>query len=284
MNRYRSLVFRSMGFASRHRRPCMLLACVLLLAAGALLGQAPRFMGIKLLNNGNVGIGTETPKTTLHVVGPTTLEGDLTLTGALQGSEKYQNAAVLGGMFVNGGANRGKDFNLPVPQFVLRYNRAAAVRVGVSPIEIWSPNYDPDAAQLKNFIISNPTDAKKYLVHATLEGPEGAVYYRGSAQLRNGRVEIELPHYFEALTRSKGRTIQLTTIDGFDPITVLSQGGEKIKNGRFIVVSNNHESKQAFDWEVKAIRADAPELEVEPSRDKIAVGGFGPYTFVAKER
>jgi hypothetical protein len=132
---------------------------------------------------------------------------------------------------------------------------------------------------VKTFVIDHPIDESKYLVHATLEGPEAGVYYRGTAQLVNGEAEIELPHYFEALTRQEGRTIMLTNIDGFDRLMVKRIDGQKIKNGRFLVVADNAQSTQEFDWEVKAIRKDVPHLDVEPDKDDLIVRGNGPYTY-----
>jgi hypothetical protein len=117
------------------------------------------------------------------------------------------------------------------------------------------------------------------MVHATLEGPEGAVYYRGTGRLQDGRAEIELPEYFEEFTRKEERTVILTNVDGFDRLAVRTVEGEKIRDGRFVVVSENPGSTQEFDWEVKAVRADGPKLVVEPEKTSIRVGGFGPYRF-----
>ncbi len=147
-------------------------------------------------------------------------------------------------------------------------------------IQIWNSS----ANVFKTFIVEHPLDQDKYIVHATLEGPEGAVYYRGTSQLCNGKVTISLPPYFEAFTRKEHRTIILTNIDGFDRIAVQSIEGEKIKDGKFIVISDNPESSQQFDWEVKAVRADGPKLQAEPSKQDLQVGGFGPYTFEIRQQ
>ena len=146
-------------------------------------------------------------------------------------------------------------------------------------IQIWNSS----AGVFKTFIVDHPLDNDKYIVHATLEGPEGAVYYRGTSQLCNGKVTISLPHYFEAFTRKEHRTIILTNIDGFDRIAIQSIDGEKIKDGNFVVVSDNPGSSQQFDWEVKAVRADGPQLQAEPNKEDLQVGGFGPYTFEIRQ-
>ena len=74
---------------------------------------------------------------------------------------------------------------------------------------------------------------------------------------------IALPEYFEKLTRSEGRTVLLTNLDGFDRIAVQRQSRRQVSGGRFTVVSDNPASSQAFTWEVKAVRADVPAIDVE---------------------
>ncbi|NER25408.1 MAG: hypothetical protein F6J86_17330 [Symploca sp. SIO1B1] len=146
-------------------------------------------------------------------------------------------------------------------------------------IQIWNSS----AGVFKTFIVEHPLDEAKYIVHATLEGPEGAVYYRGTSQLYEGKATISLPPYFEAFTRKEQRTIILTNIDGFDRIAIKSIDGEKIKDGKFVVISDNPQSSQQFDWEVKAVRADGPQLQAEPNKQDLQVGGFGPYRFEIKQ-
>jgi hypothetical protein len=139
--------------------------------------------------------------------------------------------------------------------------------------------YNPNAGT-KTFVIDHPNDSRRYLVHATLEGPEGAVFYRGSARLDHGRAEVALPSYFESLTLTSDRTVILTNIDGFDRLAVETQRDGKVANGRFVVISDNPNSAQAFDWEVKAVRKDVPRLVDAPLKTEISVAGFGPYTFI----
>ncbi len=117
----------------------------------------------------------------------------------------------------------------------------------------------------KNFVIDHPLDPEnKKLVHSTLEGPEVAVFYRGEAQLQNGKAEIILPVYFEALTRKENRTVLLTPFVEFlgNPVTNLVT--TPVKDGKFSVgaIDQNNPS-QKFYWEVKAVRADIAPLEVE---------------------
>lgn len=118
----------------------------------------------------------------------------------------------------------------------------------------------------KSFLIDHPLDPQnKDLVHAALEGAEGAVYYRGEAQLVNGETMIALPSYFEALTKKQERTVQLTPIGGWSPLYVDSE----VANTRFTVKTAAQGSRtQRFYWEVKALRGDIPDLKVEPRKRK----------------
>lgn len=89
------------------------------------------------------------------------------------------------------------------------------------------------------------------------------MYYRGQAQLTNGRAVIYLPEYFETLTRPEGRTVVLTNMDGFDRLAVERQSGMAVRDGKFVIISDNARSSQPFCWEVKAVRADLAPLQVE---------------------
>lgn len=115
-------------------------------------------------------------------------------------------------------------------------------------------------AQEKNFLIDHPTKPGQQLAHSCIEGPELGVYYRGSARLSGARAHIRMPDYFEALTRAEGRTVQLTP-RGPEPF-LLSY--DAVADGGFTVYADRDEG--AFDWEVKAVRADVAELQTERPR------------------
>ena len=65
------------------------------------------------------------------------------------------------------------------------------------------------------------------------------------------------------MTRKEGRTILLTNIDGFDRVAVKSQNDVQVKDGKFVVYSDNKSSMQRFSWEVKAVRGDVDPLAAE---------------------
>lgn len=128
----------------------------------------------------------------------------------------------------------------------------------------------------KTFIIDHPTQAQKYLVHAVVEGPESAVFYRGTAALTAGVAVVRLPDYFEALTDKTDRTVQLTCVDGWSPLYV----DGPVAAGQFVVQATDlGDPCQKFHWEVKAVRRGAVPLLVEPDRNEIEVFGDGPYKY-----
>ncbi|MDD5775214.1 MAG: hypothetical protein PHS64_04665, partial [Candidatus Omnitrophica bacterium] len=133
---------------------------------------------------------------------------------------------------------------------------------------------------VKTFIIDNPLDMSKYLIHTTLEGPENAVFYRGEARLKRGVAEIVLPEYFEALTREESRTVLLTSVFQDVNEQCSSLAASKVKDGRFSVKAiDGNNLQQSFYWEVKAVRRDVPILLVQPDKEEVEVHGEGPYKY-----
>jgi hypothetical protein len=242
----------------------MIGAAVLAMGCGIAAAQTS-VVGIAVDSQGNVGIGTETPSKKLHVTGDMLVEGGISGTG---GSGQFGSAAQINGFDSIAGGIRPFFFTFDNTQPAGQQIRIATL----SPLT-------PGQSTFKTFVIQNPVSPDRYLVHASLEGPEGAVYYRGSARLQHGAAIVALPHYFEALTRKTQRTVHLTNVDGFDRIAVALQGGERVHEGAFKVVSDNRKSNQQFDWEVIAVRGDGPPLETEPMKKDRVVAGLGPYTY-----
>lgn len=125
----------------------------------------------------------------------------------------------------------------------------------------------------KQFAINHPMDGdRKLLVHATLEGPECAVFYRGQGRLESGRAHVQLPDYFEALTLAEDRTVMLTPCcEGDEPVSVLATSG--ITGGGFTVrAADDRNPRQMFYWEVKAVRADVAPLDAEQPKVEGSAG------------
>lgn len=113
----------------------------------------------------------------------------------------------------------------------------------------------------KQFVIDHPLKPGYQLAHASLEGPEAGVYYRGTARLSSGKAKVTLPDYFDALTRDGEATILLTA-KGSEPF-LLSY--DHFDEKSFVVHGTKPDGE--FDWEVKSVRGDLSPLEVEPKKD-----------------
>ena len=124
-----------------------------------------------------------------------------------------------------------------------------------------------DAA--KTFVIDNPVNPNKYLVHACLEGPEAGVYYRGKGEIANDNsVTIEMPYYVSALATDF--TIQVTPIyDG----KIKSFGVSEIVDNKFTVYGENGK----FYWIVHGSRSN---VDVDPDKTAVEVKGSGPYLWI----
>jgi len=182
-----------------------------------------------------------------------TQDGHLTLNGLNMGGNSLQQ-----------GINWTSEGNAPLAlSNALRIvgGEGGVLAVNAGDVMLWSPFgiavKGAISAKIKNFRIAHPAKPDHYLIHACLEGPESSVYYRGHAQLEDGRATICLPDYFESLTRQEGRTVLLTP-EGREPF-LLSY--EAIVDGTFKVYGTMPDG--AFSWEVKAVRADVERLETE---------------------
>lgn len=123
-------------------------------------------------------------------------------------------------------------------------------------------------ATWKPFAIPHPKNKNgQWLIHCAIEGPEAAVYYRGESCLSKGVATITLPDYFESLTSPEQRTVQLTPLyEGDEPISTLACSA--VRSGCFNVrMITPDNPSQRFYWEVKAVRADLPPLQVERPAD-----------------
>ncbi len=226
-------------------------------------------------SSGHVGIGITNPSSALHLQTSTT-----TVPVAI-----FENTATSGGTSVQvhqSGSPTPSRWRLTATQlgkFKIQDNVQVVDRLyidttGFVGIGIATPTTALEVVgditatgniygQNKFFQIPHPLDPeRKFLLHASLEGPEAAVYYRGEAALQRGLATIELPDYFEALTDKENRTVQLTPIGGWSP---LYAGGE-IVDGKFTVRADQGNPNQRFYWEVKAVRAEARNLTLEKAR------------------
>jgi len=112
---------------------------------------------------------------------------------------------------------------------------------------------------IKNFTVPHPTDNTKEIWYASLEGPEAAMYIRGTSALVNGEARIELPEHFSLLASEKSITVIAT------PLSASSNGLAIIeKSPTHFVVKElmNGTGSYQFDWEIKSVRKDFEDYEV----------------------
>lgn len=125
----------------------------------------------------------------------------------------------------------------------------------------------------KSFIIDHPSDPDRYLIHACTESPHSGVEYWGETTLdEQGRATVRLPDYFEALTREDGRAVVVNTCSD----EIRNASATYPTDGQFTIHGG---PDLRVTWMVKAIRADAKEMLVEPLKTQIDVRGDGPYRY-----
>ncbi|MEU8263235.1 hypothetical protein AB0C02_21715 [Micromonospora sp. NPDC048999] len=182
--------------------------------------------------------------------------GDVTILGKLKvGPDTPPAASWSGGgistfdLFSSGGIYLG--LNQTSGYTISMYADSGVIRGKSKQFAIDHPLDPPDATQ------------RRQLIHAAIEGPENGVYYRGEGRLEHGVATVELPAYFEALTRPEGRTVQLTPVfEDDEPVAALAAG--RVRDGAFRVRTvDGSTASHAFYWEVKAVRADLEPLAVE---------------------
>ncbi|GIV10454.1 MAG: hypothetical protein KatS3mg019_2545 [Fimbriimonadales bacterium] len=125
----------------------------------------------------------------------------------------------------------------------------------------------------KNFRVPDPEDATRDIWYGCIEGPELAMYVRGTARLVNGRARIELPDHFRKLADEQGMTVQLTPLSPDSKgLCVVRKGLDGIEVAELLNGRGNYE----FDWEVKAVRKEHRDFRVYRPWDEVLLGGADP--------
>ena len=131
---------------------------------------------------------------------------------------------------------------------------------GSEGVELWGTT--------KNFVENHPTQAGKAIVYTCVEGPEAAMYTRGTATLVDGEAKIVLPEHFSMMASYNGKmTVTLT------PHSAESEGLARIElNPERLVVQElrNGTGTYEFDYEIKAIRYNREDHQVVQSWTKWA--------------
>jgi hypothetical protein len=131
---------------------------------------------------------------------------------------------------------------------------------GAAGVELWGTT--------KNFVENHPTQAGKAIVYTCVEGPEAAMYTRGTATLVDGEAKVLLPEHFSMMASYNGKmTVTLT------PHSAESEGLARIElNPERLVVQElrNGTGTYEFDYEIKAIRYNREDHQVVQSWTKWA--------------
>jgi hypothetical protein len=124
----------------------------------------------------------------------------------------------------------------------------------------------------KTFVIDNPTNPDKYLVHVCLEGPEAGVYYRGQGEITNNlSTRIRLPHYVEKI--ASDFIVNVTPIFNKETKKHVLCSVSEVENNEFEVFGENCR----FNWLVFGSRGY---FNVEPNKNETYVTGEGPYKYL----
>lgn len=135
----------------------------------------------------------------------------------------------------------------------------------------------------KAFVIPHPVDDDRWLVHGCTETPDAMVEYTGTTETTDGQAVVELPPYFEALTREDSRQTQVTQIlpdtAGPDGDVLYRVAASTPKDGRFRIACDGPDGTRVA-WKVTAPREVAGGFAVEPLRSEVTVTGDGPYRYI----
>lgn len=218
--------------------------------------------GLVLTNAGDIGIGTTAPDSKLHMV-----NGDFWITGPA--SNTYANLHQTGLHLID------QPTSHPVAGLIeqcvgcggLAFINNLAVG-GIAAAMWWDRQNSQGVvlANVKNFREQNPLDPATDIWYACIEGPEAAMYARGTASLTAGSATITLPDHFRTLAAEGTLTVILTPLstDTFGLAAV-----SKDLAGIEIRELKGGQGSFAFDWEVKAVRKGYEDYRVIRPWDEV---------------
>lgn len=119
---------------------------------------------------------------------------------------------------------------------------------------------------VKFFRVENPADSATSINYACLEGPEAALYTRGTATLNSGITTIILPSHFTSLASEQGMTVQLTprSADSMG-LAAIDITPERIIVRELMRGTGTYE----FDYTITAVRKGYEDFQVIQPRDTI---------------
>lgn len=146
---------------------------------------------------------------------------------------------------------------------------------GAATNQLWynTSTFEISYDTTKTFVVEHPLETSRFLVHACIEGPESAVFYRGRARTEKNEdssssCEVSLPAYAAAL--ADNFSVQVTPVG----LSVLFSTSEVV-NGKFEVCTSY---PCEFFWQATGRRG---EVNVEPLKSEVTVRGDGPYKYIS---
>jgi len=185
-------------------------------------GSASSGVESAITSGGNFAIGTTTASSKLAVNG-----------GVAIGASYTSSTAPTNGMLIQG--NVGIGTSSVSGYYALQVNGSIQ-------------------GSYKSFVIDHPTKENKQLVHASLEGPEIGVYFRGKSTSNT----ITMPDYWDGLVDLDSMTVELTAIGSKQCLFVSSMEA----NGDVVVGSNTDEPLNYY-YVVYGERKDIDKLVIE---------------------
>ncbi|GAB4416926.1 MAG: hypothetical protein OHK0039_26670 [Bacteroidia bacterium] len=229
------------------------------IAAGNQLTATPAFT---LLSNGRAGFGTANPPTQLSVVSGF---AGLNSSGSIR---YYADVAASGaGIFETRGASGIANVQLTSPGGFPNHGSIAVLDAnGISQAGMLVDAVGQGLlfADQKNFRIPHPEQPDKDIWYGSLEGPELAVYVRGTATLQDGYAVVIFPAHYLLVANLATMTVVLT------PLSAASEGlavVEKRTDGFVVRELRQGQGNYAFDWEVKCVRKGKEDYEVIRDRN-----------------
>ena len=118
----------------------------------------------------------------------------------------------------------------------------------------------------KSFIVTDPSDSSRMIKYTSVEGPEAAIYVRGTANLVSGQGHIEFPDHFAVMAVPSSITVSLTPRSassmGLAAVSVSSQGIDVAELG-------GGANSYSFDYVAYAVRKGFEDYEVYLTQEQI---------------
>ena len=219
--------------------------------------------------NGNVGIGTPDPDTTLNVHGNAILFSSSAGLGRSEVTSASGGSSGAVGTFGPNGS-----LNAALIDVAQNSNHGGIGVYDANGNEQAFMLVDTDGtgfvvADVKSFRVPNPDQPETDIVYAAIEGPEAAAYVRGTGRLVDGAATIHLPQHFVSIASNRGMTVQLTPNSSASlGLAVDQKSTERIVVRELMNGKGNYE----FDWEVKCIRKGYEDYRVIRPTEELALG------------